>query len=76
MTILFSLELYEEMQSVLKRPKFKKYFSEADIQELSELLYDKVEWIEITTQFDDCRDAKDNFLLDLSISADILIYGR
>lgn len=75
--LLFSDELFHEMQTVLKRPKFQKYFSQQDIQQLSIILCDKVEWVEITTQFEDCRDIKDNFLLNLGISgkADVLVAG-
>ena len=62
-TILFSEELFAELIEVLQRPKFKKYFSETAIEKLIIILYDRVEWIEITHHFDDCRDKKDNFLL-------------
>jgi len=76
-TILFSEELFAELIEVLQRPKFKKYFSSTAIEELIILLYDKVDWIEITRHFEDCRDKKDNFLLDLSVSgrADYLVSG-
>jgi putative PIN family toxin of toxin-antitoxin system len=76
-TILFSEELFAELIEVLQRPKFKKYFSSTAIEELIILLYDKVEWIEITRHFEDCLDKKDNFLLDLSVSgrADYLVTG-
>ncbi len=66
--ILFSDDLFGELIKVLKRPKFKKYFSETAIENLVTLLYEKVELIEITHHFEDCRDAKDNFLLDLAVS--------
>ncbi len=76
-TILFSEALFAELIEVLQRPKFKKYFSAAAIEELIALLYDKVEWVEITHHFEDCRDKKDNFMLDLSVSgaADYLVTG-
>lgn len=76
-TILFSEELFAELIEVLQRPKFKKYFPAAAIEELIVLLYDKVEWVEIACHFEDCRDKKDNFLLDLSVSghADYLVTG-
>jgi putative PIN family toxin of toxin-antitoxin system len=74
---LFSEELFAELIEVLQRPKFKKYFSATAIEKLIVLLYDRVEWIETTHHFDDCRDKKDNFLLDLSVSghADYLVTG-
>ncbi len=75
--ILFSYELFDELIKVLQRPKFKKYFSKKSITELISLLELKTELIEIKKQFEECRDPKDNFLLDLCISgnADYLITG-
>ncbi|MBN2418080.1 MAG: putative toxin-antitoxin system toxin component, PIN family [Deltaproteobacteria bacterium] len=37
----------------------------------------RVEWIDVKHNFDDCRDPKDNFLLNLCVSgkADYLITG-
>jgi hypothetical protein len=75
--VLFSDDLFRELIEVLNRPKFKKYFSESAIKDLVTLLYEKVELIDITSHFDDCRDAKDNFLLDLAVSghANYLVTG-
>lgn len=75
--VLFSDDLFDELIKVLKRPKFKKYFSETAIEDLVTLLYEKVELVEITHHFEDCRDAKDNFLLDLAVSghANYLVTG-
>ena len=77
LTLLFSAELIEEFLTVVSRPKFKKYFNATAIEKLIVLLYDRVEWIEISQHFHDCRDKKDNFLLDLSVSghADYLVTG-
>lgn len=75
--ILFSNDLFRELIEVLKRPKFKKYFSELAIEALIVLLHEKVELVEVIDHFDDCRDVKDNFLLDLAVSgdADYLVTG-
>ena len=75
--VLFSNDLFSELIEVLNRPKFKKYFSASAIEELVALLYEKVELIEIINHFNDCRDPKDNFLLDLAISghANYLVTG-
>jgi putative PIN family toxin of toxin-antitoxin system len=75
--ILFSDDLFSELIEVLNRPKFKKYFSESAIQNLIALLNEKVELIETSLHFDDCRDKKDNFLLDLAVSgnANYLVTG-
>lgn len=75
--VLFSNDLFSELIEVLNRPKFKKYFSASAIEELIALLYEKVELIEISNHFNDCRDPKDNFLLDLAVSghANYLVTG-
>jgi putative PIN family toxin of toxin-antitoxin system len=75
--VLFSDDLFGELLEVLKRPKFKKYFSKIAIENLVALLYEKVELIEITHHIEDCLDAKDNFLLDLTVSgrANCLVTG-
>ena len=75
--VLFSDDLFDELIKVLERPKFKKYFSESAIEDLVTLLCEKVELIEITHHFEDCRDVKDNFLLNLAVSgrANYLVTG-
>ncbi len=75
--VLFSDDLFNELLEVLKRLKFKKYFSDNAIEALVSVLYEKVELIKINQNFNDCRDPKDNFLLDLSVSgyADYLVTG-
>ena len=40
--VLFRDDLFGELIKVLKRPKFKKYFSETAIEDLVTLLYEKV----------------------------------
>ena len=71
--ILFSEELFDELVEVLQRPKFNKYFSQNDIMELISLVHLKTERIEIKERFEDCRDPKDNFLLDLCVSGTLTI---
>lgn len=75
--ILFSEALFAELVEVLQRPKFKKYFSGVAIEQLIVLLHEKVEWVDVASHFNDCRDEKDNFLLDLAVSgrANYLITG-
>lgn len=75
--ILTSDELLEEMIEVLHRPKFQRYFTRNLINELVVLMLSKVEVVEIKETFVVCRDPKDNFLLDLSVSgkADYLVTG-
>ncbi len=75
--VLFSDELFAELFEVLQRPKFKKYFSNTSVEQLLVLLNEKIVWIAVDDKFTDCRDAKDNFLLNISVSgqANYLITG-
>ncbi len=56
-------------------PKFKNYFSDNNISGLLSLFNEYGLLIEVTTTLDQCRDIKDNFLLNLAIdsNADYLI---
>ncbi len=75
--LIFSKELIEEFLAVAQRPKFKKYFSENNIANLLRLFDKYGNLIEVTTDIDECRDYKDNFLLNLAVDskADFLITG-
>jgi len=75
--LLFSKELIEEFIEVARRPKFQKYFSNADIENLL-LSFDSIgEFVRIKSDIKDCRDFKDNFLLNLAYDgkAQFLITG-
>ncbi len=75
--ILFSLELIEEFLSVANRPKFKRYFSKEDIEQLIDLFDLYGEIVQVKSKIELCRDPKDDFLLSLAIDskADYLITG-
>ena len=75
--LIFSEELLQEFIEVAHRPKFKKYFSEDDINELLDLFDYFGELIEVNSVVEVCRDPKDNFLLALArdSQADYLITG-
>lgn len=64
--LLLSQELLYEFIEVARRPKFKKYFSMTDLQDLLEQISSKAELVTVTSTTDICRDPKDNFLLALS----------
>ncbi len=64
--LLFSGELLEEFIEVASRPKFKKYFSLNDLEELLFQMKTHGEFIIVTSSTNICRDPKDNFLLSLS----------
>src|SRR4051812_2519049 len=64
--LLFSQELLDEFIEVARRPKFRKYFSLIDLQDLLQQISLRAEFIVVTTTATICRDPKDNFLLSLS----------
>ena len=75
--LCFSHELIEEFIVVVSRPKFKKYFSENDIERILTYFDEFGELTTVASNVQLCRDEKDNFLLNLSIDAkaDFLITG-
>lgn len=66
LVLLFSPELLEEFVEVARRPKFKKYFSVADLHSLLSEIHLKAEFLEVTSEIQLCRDPKDDFLLSLA----------
>ena len=66
-TLLISYELMEELVEVAERPKFRNYFNLSDLTNLLVNLKQKSELIHVSSQFNVCRDDKDNFLLSLAI---------
>ena len=75
--LVFSQELLDEFLEVARRPKFRRFFSIADIEEILETISEYADFVKVQTQIEVCRDPKDNFLLSLSIdgSADFLLTG-
>lgn len=75
--LLFSKESFEEFVDVVERPKFKRFISSKDIEQLLNLFDQFGELVNIKSNVNICRDEKDNFLLNLSIDgkADYLITG-
>ncbi len=69
--------LVDEFLEVVKRPKFRRFFSSDDIEELLETIEEFADFVNIESQVEICRDSKDNFLLSLSIDgkADFLLNG-
>ena len=62
---------------MVSRPKFKKYFSKKDIEKVLEYFDHFGELIQVRSDIQICRNAKDNFLLSLSVDskANYLITG-
>lgn len=67
--LVFSNELIEEFLTVAKRPKFFKYFSEADIKDILRIFKDYGKLIKVKSNIIQCRDLKDNFLLNVAVDA-------
>ena len=75
--LVFSQELLDEFLAVAKRPKFRRFFSASDIEEILETIDEYADFVKVQTQIEVCRDPKDNFLLSLSFdgNADFLLTG-
>jgi hypothetical protein len=75
--LLFSAELIEEILEVSSRPKFKKYFTQNDLEKLIAIFDSIGEQVKVKSNVKDFRDIKDNFLLNLAIDgrAKYLISG-
>ncbi|MEO6286769.1 MAG: putative toxin-antitoxin system toxin component, PIN family [Dyadobacter sp.] len=75
--LIFSNELLHEFISVVKRPKFRRYFALSDVENILETINEFAEFIVVKSSIEICRDAKDNFLLSLGAdsNADFLLTG-
>jgi len=60
-----SLELMLELEEVINRPKFAKYFS-SGTKEYIAFVEQVAEFIHTQPIFDQCTDPKDNYLFDLA----------
>ena len=69
--LVTSEELIAELFEVLARPKFSRYFTRDDVQELGELIYEQAEIVEPTVHVAFCRDPKDNMFLDVAIAGQV-----
>jgi uncharacterized protein len=75
--LVFSQELLDEFIEVARRPKFRRFFSTMDLEEILETIGQYADFVKVQTKIEACRDPKDNFLLSLSIdgNADFLLTG-
>ena len=72
--LVFSQELLDEFLEVAKRPKFRRFFSASDIEEILETIDEYADFVKVQTQIEVCRDPKDNFLLSLSVDGNADFY--
>ena len=77
MDVLFSIELFDELETTAKRRKFRRYFDASHVDDLIEMLIEVAELVEVRSSVDVCRDPRDNFLPALAQDgvADYLITG-
>ncbi len=75
--LVFSQELLDEFLAVARRPKFRRFFSSTDIEDILETIEEYAEFVKVHAKVEVCRDPKDNFLLSLSIdgNVDFLLTG-
>ena len=75
--LVFSKELLEEFLEVAKRPKFRRFFSNDDIETILETIDEFADFVEVFAKIEICRDPKDNFLLALATdgNANVLLTG-
>jgi putative PIN family toxin of toxin-antitoxin system len=77
LTILYSRELLAEYESVISREKFQKFIRQEQVSRFVGLVLTRLMPVEIKMLVRLSRDAKDNFLLSMSIDcgADYLVTG-
>jgi hypothetical protein len=75
--VLTSDEQIGELLDVLKRPKFRRHLSSEDIEAMFLLIFERTERVEPKTPIVDCRDPKDNFILEIAVEgrADTIVTG-
>mgnify|MGYP001773618900 CR=1 FL=1 len=66
--LVTSEELLAELFGVLARPKFRRYFTREDIEELGRLIYERAEMVKPSVHVTLCRDPKDDIFLNVAIS--------
>lgn len=68
--IVFSNETLSELKSVLIRTKFDRYITLIERLEFLDRLEARYQKINVTSNFSDCRDSKDNKFLNLAFDSD------
>lgn len=68
--ILLSLDLLEELNEVLRRERFNRYLTSEEREEFLEALTKRAVLVEITENVQECRDPKDNKVLELALNGE------
>jgi putative PIN family toxin of toxin-antitoxin system len=76
-SLIMSHEQIQEIKTVLQRPKFSKYIHPHELDEFISLLSLKVIMPSNYGRITDCRDTKDNMILEAAVygNADFIVSG-
>lgn len=66
--LLLSLDLLEELNEVLGRERFNRYLTTEEREEFLEALIEQAVLVEINENVQECRDPKDNKVLELALN--------
>jgi uncharacterized protein len=75
--VLLLLELLEELSEVLGREKFNRFVTSEERDEFLETFVERAFLIEVLEEVQECRDPKDDKILDLALSgqAECIVSG-
>ncbi|MGV0028512.1 putative toxin-antitoxin system toxin component, PIN family [Phormidesmis priestleyi] len=68
--MLLSLDLLEELNEVLGRKRFNRYVTSEEREEFLEALVERAVLVEITESVQECRDPKDDKVLELALNGE------
>jgi putative PIN family toxin of toxin-antitoxin system len=68
--VLLSLDLLEELNEILGREKFNRYITSEEREEFLEALIERAVLVEITEKVQECRDPKDDKVLELALNGE------
>jgi len=68
--VLLSLDLLEELNEVLGRERFNQYLTAEEREEFLEALIERAVLVEITENVQECRDPKDDKVLELALNGE------
>ena len=68
--VLLSLELLEELNEVLGRERFNRYVTSEEREEFLGVLVERAVLVEITKNVQECRDPKDDKVLELALNGE------
>ncbi len=68
--VLLSLDLLEELNEVLGRKRFNRHVTSEEWEEFLEALVERAVLVEITENVQECRDPKDDKVLELALNGE------